>query len=128
MEQRVAASIEQALKDGHPVVAATSYGFDEPLAGPHAYTVSAYDSQSGTVTLRNPWGTNPTSGRQREKWHNNSGRRSAEDASRYIHEKLHFVVLTLGSPKARFSKSDNIFLITLATLSMSSADFQIRFR
>ena len=69
----VAAFLSQAMPSKQPVVAATGgaslqslqaqsktmQDADKWYVEKHAYTVTGYDPQAQTVTLRNPWGDHP---------------------------------------------------------------------
>jgi hypothetical protein len=72
-ESQVPSLLSQSFQSARPVVAATpnvdlaTLQSQKPLpesaqdwyVGSHAYTVMGYDSNAGTVTLRNPWGHHP---------------------------------------------------------------------
>lgn len=55
---KLVADADQALQEGGAVVAWTKHeGFSEKdFVSGHAYTVTGIDRESGTVSLRNPWG------------------------------------------------------------------------
>jgi hypothetical protein len=51
-------TIAQSLQEGKPVIATSNSDVQEPLINSHAYTVTGYDANTDSVTLRNPWGYN----------------------------------------------------------------------
>ena len=51
-------TIQESLEDQRAIVASTPSSTDEPIEYRHAYSVSAYDPSSKTISLRNPWGYN----------------------------------------------------------------------
>jgi hypothetical protein len=60
-QAQISSSIESALAQGKPVTAGTTEQPADPIRGHHVYTVTAYDANTNTITLRNPWGDNPLS-------------------------------------------------------------------
>jgi hypothetical protein len=65
-DQQTASTITTALHDHTPITAGSDTLTNNALArhlnvvGDHAYYVTGYDAHTGTVTLGNPWGTDPT--------------------------------------------------------------------
>ena len=59
-QQALASFIGDAIKKQHPVVCLSNEDGAEPelVEADHGYTITAYDSASGMVTLRNPHGAN----------------------------------------------------------------------
>lgn len=65
---RLGHQLEQSFSEGRLVNAYSSQGHSDLYmsrlsTGNHAYTVMGYDSESGMVTVRNPWGQNETADR-----------------------------------------------------------------
>jgi len=61
----IASDMETALKNGEPITACASSlpswlgeHNSGPMEGDHVYSVMSYDAKTGTVVVRNPWGSN----------------------------------------------------------------------
>ncbi len=97
--QALGDQLQQGFAEGRIVNAYSSQGSSDTFmsrlsAGNHAYTVTGYDSESGTVTVRNPWGQNETADRDGQ----NDG--VFQMPLREFQASFPVVVLSEGTPNA----------------------------